>query len=338
MTAIEPAPESPGCYLFKDKSGRVIYAGKAKNLRKRVRQYFQRKEFDWGKLKELVKNIAGVEYRVTGTELDALLLEYRLIKQYKPRYNAQLKADTEHPWLRIAVNAEWPGIAVVKDRAEDGAAYYGCFYDIYDAEDAISVLHRAWRVPLCGKAQFPGGSKPCLYYHLGKCAAPCARLIEKESYRALVLEITRFLEGEPVGKEAELEAAMNEAARELAFEKAAMIRATLDDLDRLKKKAGKLFDIASVKRLAVFVRPFRAEEFSVFYFCKGALFCRYDGMEAGGFLAACREASGPVPESGWVSQAVAEIFADKRFVFLPDQENPSADARLVHESFTRWGA
>ena len=195
---IKAAPDSPGCYLFKDKSGAVIYAGKSKNLRRRVGQYFYP-----GAAGHTPKNLAGAiaeaEYVTAGTELNTLLLEYRLIKRYKPRYNSQLKAEVKHPYLRITAGAEYPALSAAQEKSPDAARYYGFLYDTYDAQDALRILHRAWRVPVCGKDRFSPRTKACLYYHIGNCLGPCEGLIAPAAYRGIIGEILRFLDGGRTG-------------------------------------------------------------------------------------------------------------------------------------------
>ena len=348
---ISAAPSAPGCYLFKDQFAHVIYVGKAKNIQSRVRSYFRLppKERDRGKNKQgsklagLLAHISQAEFRIAGTELEALFLEYHLIKTYKPLYNSQLKSSAEHPWLRISADAEYPSLSISAEKKEDGAAYYGCFYDRYDAEAALALLNKAWRTPVCGKERFTGNTKKCLYYHLGGCAAPCEKMIHAEDYRRTIAEIRSFLGHEPTGVIPRLRENMAAAAEQRAFEKAEEIRALIERLEGLQKKAGKFYDLKAVKRLVLFIRPYRAGEYSIFYLCCGEIHFRFDSAEGDSgiesFIASYRERGGggtnAAPETPWLAGALAEIFADKFFLVLPDEPGEE-DARLIRGAFSQF--
>ncbi|MDR2487734.1 MAG: GIY-YIG nuclease family protein [Clostridiales Family XIII bacterium] len=279
------APAAPGCYLFYDRAGFVVYVGKSKSLRARMGQYFKRRKHEQPKVEEMVGCVARAEFLTTGTELDALLLEHRLIKQHRPRYNAQLKRDRVHPFLRIGLGETRPSLSIVQARKDDGARYFGCFRDHYDAERAIETLNRVWCTPLCGKSPLPVAGTPCLYHHLGRCLAPCAGA--SASYAALVGEVVRFLDGKSSRALTAMRASMREAANALDFELAEEIRQSFEALEGLRSKVGYQYDLKEAGNLLLLIRPYRAEGFTAFVLRNGTVqgradFVLRDGAAHGG--------------------------------------------------------
>lgn len=222
-------PDSPGVYIMRDASDTVIYVGKAKILKNRVKSYFQHREDRDVKTSHLVSCVNSLEYIVTHTEAEALILENTLIKRYKPKYNILLKDDKTYPHIRITVQEDFPRIEITRKIQKDGAKYLGTFVKMTAVKDSLELLRRLFPIRTC-KRQISEEKpqRPCLYHHIGLCAAPCAGYIGKEEYGELVKNAIAFLEGRQDDVIKKLEAEMERLSENLEFEKAAAIR------DRLK--------------------------------------------------------------------------------------------------------
>ena len=223
------APAQPGCYLMKDGAGKIIYVGKAKNLRARVRSYFNLTD---GRptVKFLMGRVAAVDYLVVGTEKEALLLENSLIKQHRPKYNVRLKDDKTYLSLRIDPREEFPRLTVVRRTRQDGARYFGPYHDAQAARKTLRQIQRLFPLRTCSDAVLRNRTRPCLYHQMGQCLAPCVGLAGREAYHAVVSEVLLVLEG----RSGELERRLLENIRTLAeglrFEEAAALRDRLRDL------------------------------------------------------------------------------------------------------------
>jgi len=234
---LENIPESPGVYLMKDKSGRIIYVGKAKVLKNRVRQYFQNPEEKDPKTKTLVSKINSIETIVTETEAEALILENTLIKLHKPRYNILLKDDKTYPYIRITVQELFPKIELTRIIKKDGSRYFGAYTKAADARKSLEVLRKIFPLRTCNRQIKEGDNqRPCLFYHIKLCSAPCAGLISNEEYREIVREACRFLEGRQDEILNELQKKMQEYAENLEFEKAASMRDRIMSITRITEK------------------------------------------------------------------------------------------------------
>ncbi|MFP4432005.1 MAG: excinuclease ABC subunit UvrC [Spirochaetaceae bacterium] len=213
-------PTSPGVYVMKSKNGRVIYVGKAKNLRNRVRSYFAGEKDP--KTAVLRKRIHHIEYVVTRNEYEALLLENNLIKEHQPRYNINLKDGKSYPVIRITAE-EYPRVFKTRNMVQDGSEYFGPFTSVVKLERYLELIERLYPLRKCRGPVKPR-EHPCLYYHLGRCSAVCAGKTTKKEYLEHVEGIRRLLSGDTTGLLEDLEAKMNAAAGELLFEKAADYR------------------------------------------------------------------------------------------------------------------
>ncbi|MGB9612787.1 MAG: GIY-YIG nuclease family protein, partial [Candidatus Margulisiibacteriota bacterium] len=206
---LKSLPNKPGVYLFKDKSGQVIYIGKAKSLRKRVSSYFRAKPDI--KISVLLDRLYDIDYLVTGSELDALLLEDELIKKYKPRYNVALRDDKAYPYLKLTVTEEWPRLFLVRRKEKNGALYFGR-YQGGMVREIIRLVKRLFPIRWCKESPLKMRQQPCLYYRIGSCAGPCIGKISKNDYQALVRGIILLLEGKMEEAKEKLEAQMHRAA------------------------------------------------------------------------------------------------------------------------------
>ena len=213
----------PGVYQMLGEEGAVLYVGKAKNLRKRVGSYF-RKTGLAPKTHALVKRIVNVEVTVTETELEALLLEQNLIKEYKPPYNILLRDDKSYPYIFLSSNDEFPRLSFHRGAKRRKGTYFGPFPGVQAVRDSMSFLQKTFRVRQCQDSFFKNRSRPCLQYQIKRCNAPCVGLIEKEEYQRDVRHTQMFLSGENPSLMVELEEAMDKASTELAFEDAATYR------------------------------------------------------------------------------------------------------------------
>ncbi|HET8626714.1 MAG TPA: excinuclease ABC subunit UvrC [Thermomicrobiales bacterium] len=233
-------PTAPGCYLMKDARGQVIYVGKAKQLRDRVRSYFGSPRSLTGKTRELVSHIADFEVVRTDTEAEALILENELIKRHQPKYNILLKDDKTYPYLKITAE-EWPTIVSTRRVLKDGARYFGPFADASAAYTTLRVLHRTfpYRKPNapCKNKKITGDwLRPCQYYHMRQCLGPCIGATTREEYAAALDGAARFLQGRDEELLAERRARMEAAAEAYNFEEAARLRDEILDLEHVRQR------------------------------------------------------------------------------------------------------
>ncbi|MNO28631.1 UvrABC system protein C [compost metagenome] len=222
-------PDSPGCYLMKNKEGTIIYVGKAKVLKNRVRSYFTGSHN--GKTQLLVSEIRDFEYIVTGSNMEALILECNLIKEYHPRFNILLKDDKTFPYIKIT-NEPHPRLEVTRRVLKDKAKYFGPYPNAYAAQQTKKLLDRMYPLRKCNVMP----KEVCLYYHIGQCLAPCVQEVAKETYETMIQEITSFLSGGHEEIKKELQRKMHEAAEELQFERAKELRDQIINIDALMEK------------------------------------------------------------------------------------------------------
>jgi excinuclease ABC subunit C len=237
MRPPDDLPAKPGIYFFKDDAGEVLYIGKARSLRDRVRTYFQ--PTDDPKVRHILAEVDHVDYLLTGSEREAAFIENNYIQQYQPKFNLRLKDDKSFPYLRLTVQEAVPGVYFDRRVAADGARYFGPFSPAREARRTIQVLTRHFRLRTCQDPVFRGRKRACLEYDLGLCSGPCVGLIPAESYRESVRNALLFLEGRTEELAAVLKARMRDAAEARAFEEAARLRDLLRTLDqvRIKPKA-----------------------------------------------------------------------------------------------------
>ncbi len=218
-------PTSPGVYLHKDEGGKIIYVGKAKNLRNRVRSYFQSGRGHDRKTRELVKRIFDLEFIVTDTEVEALVLESNLIKQHKPRYNVLLKDDKQYPHLKLTVSEAFPRVMITRRIQRDGALYFGPFLPASLARRTIDLINRTFQLRTCDIEIDGRLPRPCLEYHIKRCLGPCVKdLCRPEEYSEAVRDVRMFLEGKNKELAEEYQRRMEKASDEMRFEMAAKYR------------------------------------------------------------------------------------------------------------------
>ncbi len=230
-------PDSPGVYIMRDQDDKVIYVGKAKVLKNRVRSYFRKMKDRDVKTATLVSNVQSLEYIVTHTEEEALILENTLIKRYRPKYNILLKDDKTYPHIRISIQEDYPRIEIVRKIQKDGARYFGTYVNVGAVRESMELIRRLFPIRTCKRSISPDKKqRPCLYYHIGLCSAPCSGNISKQDYNRMVQNACAFLDGRQDEVIKKLEDEMKGYAEELKFEKAAAIRDRLKSVSELMKK------------------------------------------------------------------------------------------------------
>lgn len=222
-------PDEPGCYLMKDRQGTIIYVGKAKVLKNRVRSYFNSSHD--GKTQRLVSEIVDFEYIVTSSDLEALILELNLIKLHDPKYNIMLKDDKTYPYIKIT-NEKYPRILTTRKVKKDKAKYFGPYPNAFAANETRKLLDRLYPLRKC--LRLP--DRVCLYYHLGQCLAPCVKEIEPKVYSEMIEEITKFLNGGFEDVKVDIEKKMMEAAENLEFERAKEFRDQITHIETVMQK------------------------------------------------------------------------------------------------------
>ena len=220
-------PDEPGSYQFKDARGRVIYVGKASSLRQRLSNYFQAPHNLHPRTRQMVETAESVEWTIVRNEVEALMLEYSLIKQHRPRFNVRLRDDKSYPFLAVTIDERWPRAMVMRGRRRKGVRYFGPYAHAYAIRDTLDLLLRSFPIRTCSDNKFREHERlgrPCLLFHIEKCSGPCVGEIEEMPYRELVRELCDFLAGDTDDIIDRLDAEMRNAATELEFEKAARIR------------------------------------------------------------------------------------------------------------------
>ena len=239
QSIVENLPDTPGCYQYLNKEGTVIYVGKAKHLKRRVSQYFQKEQT--GKTRVLVSQIADIRYVVVKTEEDALLLENNLIKKYKPRYNVLLKDDKTYP--SICITGEYfPKVFKTRKILRNGSQYFGPYSHIPTLNEILSLIKQLYTVRTCNLALTPenirsGKFKPCLDYHIKRCKAPCIALQSREEYMEQISEIRQILRGNTKELSRELMEEMRRLGEEMRFEEAMEVKRKYDALERFREKS-----------------------------------------------------------------------------------------------------
>jgi len=232
-------PELPGSYQFKDIHGRVIYVGKASNLRQRLSNYFQDPAQLHPRTAQMVSTAESVEWVTVRNEVEALILEFSLIKQHHPRFNVRLRDDKSYPFLAVTTDEEWPRAVVMRGRTRKGSRYFGPYPHAYAIRDTLDLLLRTFPIRTCSQGKFNQHNKlgrPCLLFHIEKCSGPCVGEVSADAYSELVKEFCDFLDGDTDEVVAKLQDDMNKAATALEYEKAARLRDRLQSVAKAIEK------------------------------------------------------------------------------------------------------
>ena len=229
-------PITPGVYLMKDFSNKIIYVGKAKNLKSRVRSYFNSKESLPYKVQKMVAQVRDFDILQVNTEVEALLLERTLIKSHAPQFNILLRDDKEYPYIRIDLESEWPRIRKVRRKKNDKSVYLGPFAKVGDLNTSLQAMFRLFPIVRCKEHEFNNAKRPCNYYHMKMCLGPCVYKVDQSHYIDIVQSAIRFLKGENKEAIQQIEQKMHEYARKEEFEQATIFRDILTSLKEISKK------------------------------------------------------------------------------------------------------
>lgn len=235
---LKKLPGKPGVYIMHDDKDTIIYVGKAINLKNRVRQYFQNSRNLGVKKEQMVQQIARFEYIITDSELEALVLECNLIKEHRPKYNTMLKDDKSYPFIKVTVNEEYPRVLFARQMKKDKGKYFGPYTSVGAVKDSLELIRKLYHVRTCNR-NLPkdiGKERPCLYYHIKQCKAPCQGYISKEEYRTQIDRVLDFLNGNYKKLLKELEEKMLTASEELRFEDAAECRDLMQSIQKIGER------------------------------------------------------------------------------------------------------
>jgi excinuclease ABC subunit C len=328
---LKSLPAKPGVYLFRDAAGAVLYIGKAKSLRPRIRSYFQRGGDGRMGIAQMVARVADVEVIVTGNEVEALHLEQNLVKRHRPPFNVRLRDDKSFPYIAVTVEDEYPRVMFTRERHRRGVVYFGPYANAKKVRETLDVLNRVFPYRPC-EGPKPGRHSgiPCLDYHIERCLAPCVGYVSKEDYRAIIDQVIEFLSGEARPIERELERKMKEAAAGERFEEAARYRNRLFAVRHLaERQTADRRAVGTVDVLGLALDGDRAAV-QIFPLRDGRLIDRYSfhlenvaGQDAATVVEAfCLEYYGSAPsvppeivvplEAGEDTAALAEFLSDRR--------------------------
>jgi len=312
-------PDRPGCYLMKNKDDVIIYVGKAKVLKNRVRSYFTGSHN--AKTQKLVSEIVDFEFIITDSNMEALILECNLIKLHNPRYNVLLKDDKTFPYIKIT-NEKHPKLEITRRVTKDKSKYFGPYPNAYAAQQTKKLLDRLYPLRKCGKLP----DKVCLYYHMGQCVAPCEYPVEPSQYEQMIQEITRFLNGGEDSVRQELQRKMEEAAEQLEFEKAKEYRDQIVAIDTIMQKQKITLNDALDRDVFGYAVDKGWMSVQILYMRKGKLIERhgtafpYYGEEYDDFIS-------------FVTQYYSDNPALPRQILLPI---PSTDSSMSSDEITTW--
>ena len=305
-------PASPGCYIYRDEAGDVLYVGKALVLKNRVRSYFQASTRHGNRIERMVRKVCDLEWIVVDTELEALVLECNLIKKYRPPFNVRLRDDKSYPYITIT-NEKFPRVLFTRKVRKDGARYFGPYTSAWAVRDTLQLLHRVFPLIPCGKSwSGMDEQRPCLYYHLGQCLAPCAGLADKDQYKEIVAKVERFLSGKQEGIVEEIKANMLQAAEDLDFEKAATLRDQITAIDTVLQRQKVLSTDQEDRDVIAVVKDERGSAIQMMYVRGGKLIGQRNFVLDGSSEAAPSEAVGE-----FVKQYYSDAPEVPREILLP---------------------
>jgi len=309
---LKKLPASAGCYIYRGETGDVLYVGKAINLKNRVRSYFQASTKHGPRIARLVSKVRDIEWIVVDTEVEALVLECNLIKQHRPPYNVRLRDDKSYPYITIT-NEPYPRVLFTRRVRKDGAKYFGPYTSAFAVRDTLQLLHKVFPLIPCGKS-FNGApvQRPCLYYHLGRCLAPCAGMSDKAEYAEVLKRVERFLEGKEETLAEDLRREMNLAAENLDFERAAGIRDQIAAIENVMTRQKVLTANGEDQDVIAVVKDDRGAAIQMLYVRNGKLIGQRQFMLDGAAEAPPQEA---------VQEFIKQYYADApdvpREILLP---------------------
>jgi excinuclease ABC subunit C len=233
---LDSAPKKAGCYLMKDSSGKVIYVGKAINLRNRLRSYYHASARENQKTSQMVKRISDIDWIVVGSELEALILEMNLIKKHRPHFNVRLKDDKRYPYVKVHWADPFPKLTVTRQMVNDGSRYFGPYTSVWAVHQTLDVLRRIFPYLTCDRTITGEDDRACLYYDIKLCSAPCIGAINKADYRQVIDDLCQFLSGRTEPILSRLQSDMQRAADQLQFERAAALRDQVNAIEKVVER------------------------------------------------------------------------------------------------------
>jgi excinuclease ABC subunit C len=236
QTILDSAPGKPGCYLMKDANGKVIYVGKAINLRNRLRSYFHASAMQDNKTRQMVRRIADIDWIVVGSELEALILEMNLIKKHRPHFNVRLKDDKRYPYIKVHWSDPFPKLTVTRRMVTDGSRYFGPYTSVWAVHQTLDVLRRIFPYLTCDRTITGQDTRACLYYDIKLCSAPCIGVINQSGYRQSIDDLCQFLSGRTEPIVSRLQSEMHQASSDLQFERAATLRDQIQAIEKVVER------------------------------------------------------------------------------------------------------
>ena len=296
-------PEEPGVYLMKDKEGIIIYVGKAKVLKNRIKQYFTAVSNHPPKVRAMVANIHSFEYIITDSEIEALILECNLIKKHKPYYNILLKDDKHYPYIKVTLRDEFPRIFLTRRLVKDGSKYYGPYTSSFAVREAIDMTSKLFRLPTCN-IKMPadmGKKRECLHAHIDQCIAPCKTPVSYEEYRRLIAQACAFLEGDHESILKELETQMLAASEAMEFERAALLRDKIQSIKKIEERQKVISDRQCDEDVVGFYRQHTKTFAEVFFIRRGRLVGRHSTV---------LHKTGEVPDGQLCSEFLKQFYSE----------------------------
>ncbi len=287
---LKALPKQAGCYIYRDEAGCVLYVGKAINLRSRVRSYFRASAVHGPRIDRLVHKIRQIDWIIVDSEVEALVLECNLIKEHRPPYNVRLRDDKSYPYI-VVTKEKYPRVLFTRNPRRSSGRTYGPYTSAFAVRDTLKLLHKIFPLIPCGKSwSGKAEQKPCLYYHLGQCLAPCAGMSVAEEYRGVVDHVERFLQGKEEGVIDNLRQEMDKAAENLEFERAGVFRDRIMALMSVMERQKVLSDDQADRDVIAVVKDDRGAAIQMLYIRGGKLIGQQNFMLDGSSEAAPTEA------------------------------------------------
>ncbi|MEZ5162993.1 MAG: excinuclease ABC subunit UvrC [Fimbriimonadaceae bacterium] len=323
---LKQVPTNPGCYIYKDEDGRILYVGKAVNLRSRVRSYFRPSANHSQRIERLVRRIRTIDWMVVDSELEALVLECNLIKEHRPHYNVLLRDDKSYPYIQVT-KENFPRVQFTRRPRRRNGKVFGPYTSAFAVRDTIKTLHKAFPLIPCGKSwSGKEEQKPCLYYHIKQCMAPCAGLADKEEYSHVVNQVVKFLEGKEDSVINATAQKMEKAAESLDFELAASLRDRIHALRSVQERQKVLSEDGKDRDIVAVVKDDRGSAIQMMYIRGGRLIGQQNFM---------LQQSSDVPTGEAVQAFVEQYYSNApeipREVLLPVE----IESRRIIESWLR---
>ncbi len=316
-------PAKPGVYLFKDQEGRIIYIGKARSLRNRVRQYFQSSRNLNPRTLTMVAQVRDFEFVRTDSEVEALILESNLIKEHHPYFNVRLKDDKHFPYLRVDPNEPFPRVTIARSMRRDGALYFGPYTHPDAVRDTLRTIRRVFPFRICSDHKFQSVTRPCLDYHVHRCLGPCRGMVSAADYKAMVKELCLFLEGRTQDITDRLRHRMDEAAEALDFERAAEHRDQMKAIEQVSERQKMISTGMEDQDVVALARHGDEASVQVFQIRGGRLVGR-----EGFLLSGAEDQAGSDVITAFVKQFYAQASFIPKEVLVPE---PVPEAELIEE-------